>query len=161
MKTALFVCSLCLVLAAPAAFAADAVGASPTAPATAAPADLASIFAAPGESVPGALSADTSSSCSATAHCYDGSTVSCSASGSSASCSGVDANCPSQRGYVTCTGSGGTTTTYCPICPPTCNIGCGSQSDPNAFCRDKCPLVCSQPWGFCNRSIGKCVCEEF
>lgn len=50
--------------------------------------------------------------CTASADCYNGSTVSCSGS---SSCFAYDANCPSSRGYVQCDGA----RQYCPSCPPT------------------------------------------
>ncbi len=76
--------------------------------------------------------------CSATAHCSDGSTVSCSDSSGPCDCTGVDASCSAgQRGYVSCNG----VTTYCPVCPPPsgdcaqqckpCGIG---QIDPCGLC---------------------------
>ena len=70
--------------------------------------------------------------CDATAFCWDGSTRHCYGNSSSVSCTAVDSNCPSQRGYVRCDG----VTTYCPACPVTCPEGwCEGELD--------CAMSCS------------------
>lgn len=56
----------------------------------------------------------TAGGCSAWATCYNGSTVDCSSSSSSGTCSYQDANCPASWGYVECDG----VRWWCPICPP-------------------------------------------
>lgn len=56
-------------------------------------------------------------SCSATADCWDGSSVSCTASGPGVKCSAADSDCPGERGHVTCDGD----TVYCPQCSFICN----------------------------------------
>ena len=68
--------------------------------------------------------------CSATANCWDGSTVSCSGNNSTTSCSATDSNClVHQRGSVTCDG----VTTSCPICP--CDLNCTEE---RANCASDC-----------------------
>src|SRR6478752_5860402 len=60
--------------------------------------------------------------CTASANCWDGSTVSCSGNNSTTSCSATDSNCSvHQRGSVTCDG----VTTSCPICP--CDLDCAAE----------------------------------
>ena len=60
----------------------------------------------------------TSGSCSAWATCDDGSTVDCSSSSSSGTCSFQDADCDNGiRGHVECDGS----KTWCPECPEDCS----------------------------------------
>jgi hypothetical protein len=51
-----------------------------------------------------------------TADCGPYSDVSCSTNGT---CTAVDRNCPSQRGWVTCNG----VTTFCPVCTSGCTEG--------------------------------------
>ena len=72
-------------------------------------------------------------SCSASATCYNGTTVNCTSS--TGSCTGINAACPSQRGYVQCAG----TTTNCPACP-TVGFGCTTVScTSDAQCTAICP----------------------
>lgn len=53
--------------------------------------------------------------CYQEANCWDGSTVSCSRSSSSGTCTHVDSNCAAgQRGFVDC----GLGASWCPPCPP-------------------------------------------
>jgi hypothetical protein len=83
--------------------------------------------------------------CSATATCWNGTTVSCEGNNSTTACVGADSSCPNQRGYVTCDGS----TTWCPEC----------QSEP-----EPCPSGwCSHEWE-CSMSCYPCpytyTCNE-
>jgi hypothetical protein len=57
-----------------------------------------------------------------TAHCWDGSTRTCTGTTTTA----VDSNCPSQQGY--CTGASGTS--FCPPCPTSCSatVKCSNGS---------------------------------
>jgi hypothetical protein len=75
-------------------------------PEPAASAALAAIFA-PAPVVAAHSSLPTKST--STANCWDGSTVTCTGTSSSA----VNSSCPNQRGYCTGTTSG---TIYCPVC---------------------------------------------
>ncbi len=59
------------------------------------------------------FSANAKAMCTAT--CGTSPSVSCSAS----TCSAMNQSCPGQRGYVTC----GSSTFYCPVCPPSCTEG--------------------------------------
>lgn len=89
--------------------------------------------------------------CSATADCWDGSTVSCSG-GAGVTCSAIDSSCSSQQGYVRC----GSSYTYCPSCP-SCSME-GSPCTSSAHCAYKCNLICGIPWGICTPS--GCSCED-
>ncbi len=89
--------------------------------------------------------------CSAIADCWNGSTVSCSG-GVGTTCSAIDSNCSSQRGYVRC----GSSYTYCPSCP-SCSIE-GFACSSNAWCASKCDLVCGLPWGICTPN--GCSCDD-
>ena len=75
-------------------------------------------------------------SCTASATCYNGTTVNCSVG--TGSCTGVNAACPSQRGYVQC----GATTTYCPACPTVVGFGCSTVSCTNDA---QCTAICPDP----------------
>ena len=81
--------------------------------------------------------------CTATANCGDGSTISCSDSGSSASCHAQDHYCPLTQGWVRCGGE----TRYCPSCPlcPTVS-GCSYVFDFVEECcidaASNCPDLC-------------------
>jgi len=95
--------------------------------------------------------------CSATANCWDGTTRSCQGNNSVTACVGVDSNCPTQRGYVTCDGA----TQYCPICPTsggcpsnwcTFEAECASSCFPcdytytcngEPYCTDRCRCIFS------------------
>lgn len=93
--------------------------------------------------------------CTASANCWDGSTVSCQGNNSTTSCSATDSSCPSTRGKVTCDG----VTTWCPICPG-CDFDCAAE---RTFCQwdcDPCPfaftcspstctLLCRCKWSIC------------
>ncbi|HEX4965160.1 MAG TPA: hypothetical protein VF173_30405 [Thermoanaerobaculia bacterium] len=73
---------------------------------------------------------DQKALCTASAHCWNGTTVSCSGNNSTTSCSATDSNCSvHQRGSVTCDG----VTTSCPVCP--CDLNC---TDERANCVDIC-----------------------
>jgi hypothetical protein len=64
-----------------------------------------------------------------TADCGPYSDVSCTTNGT---CTAVDRNCPSQRGWVTCNGD----TTFCPVCeqpPPECTEG-ATRNIPTGIC---------------------------
>jgi len=91
------------------------------------------------------------SGCNAFAVCHDGSTVSCSGSGT---CTGVDAACPRKRGYVVCDG----VTTSCPACPA---LACGLEGDPcydTQECRDG-SSACSTCWCIVPvDQVGVCIC---
>ena len=77
------------------------------------------------------------STCTATATCENGNTVSCTGS---SSCQATDASCPVQRGFVKCDGS---------------YIFCGACEDCNA---QACIAQCGPPGGgYCHNGIG-CVC---
>lgn len=69
--------------------------------------------------------------CSATADCWDGSQVTCTASGASASCSFTDSDCDAGvRGSCTSSDEG---TKYCPRCPceaPDCSLYEGRKCKP-------------------------------
>jgi hypothetical protein len=97
-----------------------------------------------------------SSGCTATAHCWDGSTVTC--TGSAGSCSAVDSACPSSRGSVTCNGI----TTLCPTaCPAVCTEGATRYVWDGSSCCDpgvrfKEQQICSQgQWEY----TGSFVCS--
>jgi hypothetical protein len=167
MRRPLCLFALALLLAVPLAHAAEpAAEADPPCAAatmTAAGIDLAALVAAPGLSpapglAPAPEPAAVLADCTATAYCYPG-TVTCSASGPEADCDAVDSNCPAYSGWVTCTGSGGTTTNYCPSCPQPCVISCLNQPNPS-FCPGKCQIVCKADGGYCNQTTKKCVCLE-
>lgn len=72
--------------------------------------------------------AEDAPTCTAQAACSNGSSVSCNSA--SGICTGVDAACPSQQGYVTCNGA----TTYCPACPPPCSATAGCQNGSSVSC---------------------------
>ena len=103
-----------------------------------------------------------SKACSASALCSDGSTISCTHSGSG-SCQGVNYFCSGQVGYVRCD----RTTTYCsaPDCPQSCP-GTLSCEDLNAgnYGPGVCPERCIDSTGFCGECFedfgGTCVCPE-
>ena len=87
--------------------------------------------------------------CTATAHCWNGTTVTCQGNNSTASCTATDSNCAvGQRGSVTCDG----VTTLCPVCP--CNLNCTQKK---ADCLDycaPCPISFS-----CNLSTCTSTCS--
>lgn len=91
--------------------------------------------------------------CSASANCWDSSTVACSG-GSGVTCVGVDSSCSAQQGYVQC----GSSRTNCPPCPasscPVDSYECSS----NGFCAYKCQAVCEIPFGVCINNV--CHCGE-
>lgn len=89
-------------------------------------------------------------SCTATVECLDESTISCSDSGSSASCSSEDPNCPDTRGSVTCGGLTRECLASCspplpPPCPPV--PGCHYVFDFVEECcidaASNCPDICA------------------
>ncbi len=78
-------------------------------------------------------------SCSATADCWDGSTVTCTTT--SGSCDFADSSCPSEHGWATC----GSNESHCPACPcpppapkcienRSCTNPCGSECGPAGTC---------------------------
>ena len=74
-------------------------------------------------------------SCTASATCYNGTTVNCTSA--TGTCTGINAACPSQRGYVQCGG----TTTNCPACP-TVGYGCTTVTCQNDA---QCTAICPDP----------------
>jgi hypothetical protein len=77
------------------------------------------------------------------AHCWDGSTVSCSGS----TCSAADSACPGTRG--SCTADG--VTTYCPVCQTTtCTV--------TATCLPSGSVTCSSSNNDCFK-VNKCYVE--
>jgi hypothetical protein len=87
--------------------------------------------------------------CSATAHCVNGTTVSCSGTSTTSTCIAADHNCPNEKGHVTCDG----TTTFC-TAPCPCNC-----TDYQAQCLEICG---SCPFTFkCTASTcpGTCKCK--
>lgn len=88
--------------------------------------------------------------CTASAHCWDGSTVSCQGNNSTTSCTGTDSNCSvGQRGSVNCDGN----ITLCPACPSSsCTSFCAAE-------REACASDC-YPCGFsftCSSSTPPCT----
>jgi hypothetical protein len=82
-------------------------------------------LAAPAPALAAKRPIDGKALCSATVNCGDGTSVSCSSSASSSSCSSIDRNCPT-RGSVTCDG----VKTKCPPCScdellQACETQCG------------------------------------
>ena len=76
--------------------------------------------------------------CSATADCWNGSQVTCSASGAIAQCSATDSACPSTRGSCWSSDEG---TKYCPQCPctaPPCSKYEGKSCSPNGAFSPEC-----------------------
>lgn len=107
----------------------------------------------PGEIVPLPLLM----SCTASATCFDGTTRTCSSA--TGPCTGIDASCPGQQGYVQC----GSTTLNCPPCPvvppgESCVVGCRVNSDCKSVCTAagdvaQCVTGCEpKPW------IKRCIC---
>jgi hypothetical protein len=149
---------LALVLAgnAPSAIAAPAQQVAPFLPLASTPAAECS---SPAGGLPGAdvVPEPLFMSCSAHATCYNGSAVTCS-NGGSGSCTGIDASCPSQRGYVQCGG----VTTNCPACPLV-GYGCTTITCQNDA---QCTAVCPDPeqGGRCQTGcnpqplVKKCFC---
>ena len=95
-------------------------------------------------------------SCSAHATCGNGSSVTCTSG--SGSCTGIDAACPSQAGYVQCGG----TTTNCSPCPTVgygcTNVTCTTDAQCNAICPDpeqggRCQTGCPP-----STQVKKCFC---
>lgn len=91
------------------------------------------------------LLVEVAGSCSATADCWDGSTVSCSTSGGSGGCDWEDSNCPWEHGWVTC----GWEEEHCPPCPcpppaskciegRSCTEPCGSECGPGTCINGSC-----------------------
>jgi hypothetical protein len=95
-----------------------------------------------------------------TANCWNGSTVTCSGTTSSA----VDSACPGQRGYCTGTSSG---TINCPACPttgctasttcsPSGSVSCsGASGSSDCFSVRNCYAYCDGVYHFCP-SHGTC-----
>jgi hypothetical protein len=89
--------------------------------------------------------------CSASATCRDGSTVSCEGNNSTASCTGVDSQCPwGEQGHVTCDG----VTTWCPACPFNCavaeeNCSRGCYPCEAIFSCDESGPSCDCRWSTC------------
>lgn len=98
------------------------------------------------------ISLAVTGTCSATADCWDGSHVTCTASGTSENCSFTDSSCPGQRGYCWSSDEG---FKYCPACPcsaPPCSeIDGGSCSKPGTYSRT-CQLGSN-----CNF---RCICSS-
>jgi hypothetical protein len=88
-------------------------------------------------------------SCWASADCWDGSTVTCFGG---STCTSVDNNCPTQRGYVKCDGS----YTFCPFCP-TCSRE-GDACDSDSECRR--PLEPACQYCFCLGLLDLPIGEE-
>ncbi len=95
-------------------------------------------------------------SCTAQATCSNGSTVSCSSG--SGTCTGINASCPSQAGYVQC----GSTKINCPACPTVgfgcTNVTCTTDAQCNAICPDpeqggRCQTGCPP-----SSLVKKCFC---
>lgn len=91
-----------------------------------------------------------------TANCADGSTVTISA----ASCSAVDAACPTQAGYVQDLGTGAITS--CPACPCVATTAC--KSGPAVSCKSfsescfvvsKCYVLCDGVATWCPPPYGR------
>lgn len=87
------------------------------------------------------------------ANCWDGSTVTCTGTSSSA----VNSSCPSQRGYCTGTSSG---TIYCPVCPTggctataQCangsTVSCTGAAAGDCFALRNCYADCGGPLVWC------------
>jgi len=131
-------------------------------PAVAAPADpvadlRAAIFAAPAGACALPMAAKTGgpggvgaySDC--TAHCWDGTTRTCSGS----SCSAVDSSCPSQRGSCWSDVEG---TKYCPQCVDGCTASCANAGGGTVsctsytgdfFCVANCYAYCDGTYHYC------------
>ncbi len=88
--------------------------------------------------------------CTATAHCWNGTTVTCQDNTVPASCTAVDSNCPGQRGSVTCNGI----TTLCPACP--CNLNCNQEKAECLDYCDPCPISFSCNLTTCTST---CTCR--
>lgn len=76
--------------------------------------------------------------CTATAYCWNGSQVTCSASGPTAQCSATDSNCPATRGSCWSSDEG---TKYCPSCQctaPPCSKYEGKSCSPNGAFSPEC-----------------------
>ena len=95
-------------------------------------------------------------SCSAHATCRNGSSVTCTSG--SGSCTGIDASCPGQAGYVQCGG----TTINCPPCSSVgfgcTNVTCTTDAQCNAICPDpeqggRCQTGCPP-----STQVKKCFC---
>lgn len=73
--------------------------------------------------------------CTATANCWNGSTVTCSGGGT---CIAVDDNCPTATGHCTHNGA----PTYCPPCPPrNCTAGCPGGGTVSCQYNNSCTYV--------------------
>jgi len=117
--------------------------------------DLGFLFAAAGGGIdnPG-----TQSTCNAL--CQNGSYVTCWGT----SCSAVDANCPTQRGY--CTGSA-TGTKYCPVCTCSATASCPDGSTvsctgtgSSCFGFNGCYVSCNGRETWCANPKGPCPVES-
>jgi len=117
--------------------------------------DLGFLFVAAGGGIEGPSAQST-----CIALCQNGSSVSCSGT----SCSAVDANCPTQRGYCTGTTSG---TKYCPVCTcsatATCPIGgpvsCTGTGG-TCFAFNGCYASCNGEAIWCPKPKGPCPVES-
>jgi hypothetical protein len=131
LVVSLVVCLVCLALA-PLAVAEEPATESPLAlePALSTPPAACTGPAILGEAPEPAVLLATAATCTATADCWDGSQVTCTASGSSAQCSATDSDCPDQRGFCSSSDEG---TKYCPRCPcnaPPCSKYEGARCKP-------------------------------
>lgn len=92
----------------------------------------------------------TASGCTAWASCDDGSSVHCSSSSSSGTCSYQNSNCPGTRGHVTCDGF----TTWCPPCPP-------DEEDCSRFNYPGCSYFWNDVLGCCDvKSLNGQICLQ-
>ena len=94
------------------------------------------------------------------AQCQDGSYVSCWGT----SCSAVDANCPTQRGYCTGTATG---TKYCPFCTCSATASCPDGSTVSCtgtgntcFGFNGCYVSCNGRLTWCANPKGPCPVES-
>jgi hypothetical protein len=135
------------------------------APAGEAPDPLAAIFAAspdgacalPMASKPG-LPGGVGEASTCTAHCWDGSTRTCTGT----SCTAVDSSCSSQRGYCWSNSEG---YKYCPTCQASCTASCanaggGSVSCTSTtgdyYCLNNCYAYCDGQYHLCPHIQGSC-----
>ena len=97
----------------------------------------------------------------AVAHCWDGSTRTCSGTSASA----VDSSCPGQQGYCTGTSTG---TLYCPACPSgggcsastSCwgggSVSCQGSTPGGCFSYYQCYAYCDGNYYMCPSTPGEC-----
>lgn len=95
--------------------------------------------------------------CTASALCDNGTTITCSLSGSG-TCQGVNASCPSEVGFVRCGGNYSYCPNTCPSCPGT--LSCEDLNAGN-YGPGVCPSRCVGSDGFCGYCFpgpGGCIC---